>query len=103
MFCSVNCKENAMNSYHPKEAMLLSNLEKSGLVQEEWLVSFRLVLNKTLSFFLNNAEELLANRDRRDYAANDSKEKETFLSSDYSSMFNLVFTFNLNFSAPIFT
>ena len=90
MFCCVDCKENAMNSYHPKEAILLCSLEKSGLVQEEWFVSFRLVLNKSLSFFLNNAKDLLANRDRKDYAANDSKENETFFSSDYSSMFNLV-------------
>ena len=95
MFCCTTCKENAMNSYHDKEARLLSILENSGLGQEEWLVSLRLVLSKSLSFFLKNRKELLANCERRDYAANDSIDDETFMSSDYSSVFNLVILFSL--------
>jgi len=78
-----------MNSYHDKEARLLSILENSGLGQEEWLISLRLVLSKSLSFFSKNRKELLANCERRDYAANDSIDDETFMSSDYSSVFNL--------------
>ena len=83
-----------MNSYHDKEARLLSILENSGLGQEEWLISLRLVLSKSLSFFLKNRKELLANCERRDYAANDSIDDETFMSSDYSSVFNLVILFS---------
>ena len=94
MFCCTTCKENAMNSYHDKEARLLSILENSGIGQEEWLISLRLVLSKSLSFFLKNRKELLANCERRDYAANDSIDDETFMSSDYSSVFNLVILFS---------
>ena len=84
-----------MNSYHDKEARLLSILENSGIGQEEWLISLRLVLSKSLSFFLKNRKELVANCERRDYAANDSIDDETFMSSDYSSVFNLVILFSL--------
>ena len=92
-----------MNSYHDKEARLLSILENSGLGQEEWLISLRLVLSKSLSFFLKNRKELLENCERRDYAANDSIDDETFMSSDYSSVFNLVILFSLRTLITIFT
>ena len=103
MFCCTTCKENAMNSYHDKEARLLSILENSGIGQEEWLISLRLVLSKSLGFFLKNRKELLANCERRDYAANDSIDDETFMSSDYSSVFNLVILFSLRTLITIFT
>jgi hypothetical protein len=103
MFCCTTCKENAMNSYHDKEARLLSILENSGIGQEEWLISLRLVLSKSLSFFLKNRKELLANCERRDYAANDSIDDETFMSSDYSSVFNLVILFSLRTLITIFS
>ena len=85
MFCNVTCKENATNSYHVREAKLQNILEKSGLAQEEWFIALRIVLNKPLSYFLDNRKELLASQDLEKFS-----DEDTFHSSDYSSLFKLV-------------
>ena len=42
MFYCATSKENAINSYHVREAKVQSILEKSGLAQEEWFISLRI-------------------------------------------------------------
>ena len=88
VFCSEDCLEEAMGSYHPKESLVLQVLEESNLVQEEWFLALRAILNKPLSYFLERRKELTLEMDRT-WATN-LKESEVYSSNDYKSLFNLV-------------
>lgn len=78
------------------ESELLSSLEKSDLIQEEWFIALRAVLKKPLSFFLENRKEFRAASADKTFPS-ELKEDQKFISNDYTSLFTLVKIYRIIF------
>ena len=87
LFCSENCLNVAMNSYHPKESQILDISTQLNLTKSEWDIAFRTILRKPLSFFLQQKDAIFSNSNQKYGSIMDNG--NIYGSDDYQSIYNL--------------
>ena len=88
MFCSEKCLQEAMDSYFLQEAKLIDLMAKTNVTKSEWMIAFRAILKKPMSYFLEHKDDILIPPDLK-YGTN---LKEGGYGSDLKSYINLVLT-----------
>jgi len=86
MFCSLKCREEALNTYHKYECKLIDLFLSSGMSIICYL-AYRTVTQKSLKWFKDN-KHLFENHDKT--SGQTKEQKEAYESGDYRNYFNLV-------------
>ncbi len=84
MFCSYDCRQKALSTYHPYECKIFDFLVASGMSIVCFL-AYKAVIQKPFKFFLDNRDKFKGYDE-----SSGVNVSEKYLSSDYKNYFNLV-------------
>lgn len=71
MFCSQQCLDEALATYHGVEGPISRIITTSGLKKSEWLLGFRAITQKPLKFFTKEAKAMMSSHDPKHGLEND--------------------------------
>jgi tetratricopeptide (TPR) repeat protein len=92
LFCSYNCREKALSTYHPYECKIFDFLIASG-ISIVCFLAYKAMVQKPASFFLENRDKFVAHDEASGVniqVDKDGKPLDKYLSNDYRNYFNLV-------------
>ena len=94
MFCSQSCLEQALQTYHPKESLLLDIFQEAQLAQSEWHTALRSILKYPVSFLVDS---ISIQEEDKTYGSNLASD-ECYISNSLQSLLNL---FTCELSWPV--